>query len=99
MFERSLSSFSINDTDRSTHKQPVKVRHGTTGTSTRFKLYVNSEPGDNPAQSEVCGHIGGNGNQLCRKCDAGGTKEAKETDDVFHRLFEVNDLSFLFLHY
>ncbi|KDR66148.1 hypothetical protein GALMADRAFT_81147 [Galerina marginata CBS 339.88] len=72
----------------STHKQPVKVRHGTTGAPIRFKIYVNSEPGDNPAQSEGCGHIGGNGNHLCRKCDAGGTKEVKQSDDGYHQLFQ-----------
>ncbi|KAF8951656.1 hypothetical protein BDZ97DRAFT_1683873 [Flammula alnicola] len=73
----------------STHKKPVKVRHGTTGASIRFKIYVNSEPGDNPAQSEVSGHIGGNGNHLCRKCDAGGTKEVKQSDDGYHQLFKL----------
>ena len=75
--------------NRSTHKNPVKVRHGKSGTQIRFKLYVNCGPGDNPAQSEVCGHIGGNGNHLCRKCHAGGTREVKRSNDGFHGLFEV----------
>ncbi|KJA24844.1 hypothetical protein HYPSUDRAFT_135587 [Hypholoma sublateritium FD-334 SS-4] len=72
----------------STHKDPVKVRHGKSGTQIRFKLYVNCGPGDNPAQSDVCGHIGGNGNHLCRKCNAGGTREFKRSDDGYHSLFK-----------
>jgi len=55
----------------------------------RFKIYVNCEPGDNPAQSDVCGHIGGNENHPCRKCFVGGTQQVKETDVGFHSLFEV----------
>ena len=55
----------------------------------RFKIYVNCGPGDNPAQSEVCGHIGGNGNHPCRKCFVGGSQQVKETDNGFHSLFEV----------
>ncbi len=49
--------------------------------------------------SFTVGHIGGNGNQLCRKCHAGGTHEVKESDDGFHSLFEVgnNCVSFLVL--
>ncbi|KJA24001.1 hypothetical protein HYPSUDRAFT_1078326 [Hypholoma sublateritium FD-334 SS-4] len=79
---------SIKQVIESTHKNPVKVRHGKSGTQIRFKLYVNCGPGDNPAQSEVCGHIGGNGNHLCRKCHAGGTREVKRSNDGFHGLFE-----------
>ena len=75
--------------DRSTHKSPVKVRHGTSGAQVRFKIYVNCDPGDNPAQSDVCGHIGGNGNHPCRKCLIGGPQQVKETDIGFHSLFEV----------
>jgi hypothetical protein len=55
----------------------------------RFKIYINSAPGDNPAQSDVCGHIGGNGNHPCRKCFVGGSQKDKETDDGFHSHFEV----------
>ncbi|KAF8914285.1 hypothetical protein CPB84DRAFT_1811643 [Gymnopilus junonius] len=73
---------------KSTHMDPVKVRHGTSGVQVRVKIYVNSGPGDNPAQSEVCGHIGGNGNHPCRKCLVGGTQQAKETDAGFCGLFE-----------
>jgi hypothetical protein len=56
----------------------------------RLKIYVNCAPGDNPAQSEVCGHIGGNGNHLCRKCLVGGPQQIKETGIGFHSLFAVS---------
>ena len=84
---RSKINFNLNV--RSTHKKPVKVRHGTSGATMRFKIYVNCGPGDNPAQSEVCGHIGGKGNYPCRKCLVGGTQLHKQTDTGFHDLFEV----------
>ncbi|KAF8953953.1 hypothetical protein BDZ97DRAFT_1766967, partial [Flammula alnicola] len=73
----------------STHKKPMKVRYGTSGVQVRLKIYVNCGPGDNPAQSEVCGHIGGNGNHPCRKCLVGGPQQVKETDIGFHSLFEA----------
>ena len=77
----------------------MKVRHGTSGAQMRFKIHVNCGPGDNPAQSEVCGHIGGNGNQLCRKFHAGGTHEVKQSDEGFHSLFEVRSDCLLFLSF
>ncbi|KAF8809707.1 hypothetical protein BYT27DRAFT_7222301 [Phlegmacium glaucopus] len=73
----------------STHKKPVKVRHGTSGAQIWLKIYVNCGPGDNPAQSKVCGHIGGNGNHLCRKCLVGRPQQFKETDIGFHSLFQA----------
>ena len=79
------------------HKKPVKVRHGTSGMQVRFKLYVNSSPGDNPAQSEICGHIGVSGNRPCRKCLVGGMQQVKETNTVYHSLFEVGNQCFSFL--
>ena len=78
---------------RSTHKKPVKVRHGTSGVQIRFKIYANCGPGDNPAQSDVCSHIGGKGNHPCRKCLVGGPQKVKETDIGFHSLFEVSNKS------
>ncbi len=63
----------------------------------RFKIYVNCGPGDNPAQSELCGHIGGNGNHPCRKCLVGGTQQYKETDAGFHSMFEVCHQNFVLM--
>ncbi|KAF9526609.1 hypothetical protein CPB83DRAFT_937649 [Crepidotus variabilis] len=72
--------------------EPVKVCHPTTGKITRFRIFCNCEPGDNPAQSEVSGHIGGNGNLPCRKCGLGGSQKEKETDTVFEAFFHPGEL-------
>src|ERR1700722_9373279 len=74
---------------RSTHKEPLKARHRSMKRQIRLKIYVNCGPGDNLAQSEVCGHIGGNGNYPCRKCMVGGPQAYKESDIGYHSLFEV----------
>src|ERR1700678_1581261 len=42
---------------RKTHHDPIKTRSAVDGWETCLKLYCNCGPGDNPAQSEVCGHI------------------------------------------
>ncbi|KAI0368156.1 hypothetical protein BV20DRAFT_948572, partial [Pilatotrama ljubarskyi] len=70
-----------------THHSPVRTVDAVTGRSTRFRIFVHAEPSDNPMQSELSGHIGGNGNHFCRKCEAGGTTAFKSTDEGFHSLF------------
>ncbi|KAJ7798304.1 hypothetical protein B0H14DRAFT_2618003 [Mycena olivaceomarginata] len=69
-----------------THTKPIQVRDGT-GNTTRFCIYVNSDPSDNPMASEICAHIGGQGNYPCRKCRVGGTKRDKSSDEGYHALF------------
>ncbi|KAJ7730034.1 hypothetical protein B0H14DRAFT_2999260 [Mycena olivaceomarginata] len=70
-----------------THTDPVEVRDEVGNTSC-FCLYVNVGASDNPMQSEVACHIGGQGNYFCRKCNAGGTRQEKATDEGYHALFE-----------
>ncbi|PPR08199.1 hypothetical protein CVT24_001412 [Panaeolus cyanescens] len=73
----------------STHEEPVRFRDPITGDQARFKIFCLSEPGDNPAQSQASGHIGGKGNHPCRKCEIGGSQKDKETDEGFHALFSA----------
>ncbi|KAF7351786.1 hypothetical protein MSAN_01612000 [Mycena sanguinolenta] len=79
------------NTVEDTHSNHVRVQdeHGKT---TRFCIYCNCTPTDNPMQSEICGHIGGKGNKFCRKCHVGGTQEQKTSPDGCHALFEPGDL-------
>jgi hypothetical protein len=78
------------DQNRETHREPVKVRDASNGVQTRFKIYCNCAPGDNPSQSETSGHIGGKGNYPCRKCKVGGTQLVRETNAKFHESFSVS---------
>ncbi|KAJ7731957.1 hypothetical protein B0H14DRAFT_3616062 [Mycena olivaceomarginata] len=74
-----------------THSNPVRVQDEN-GQTTRFCIYCNCTPSDNPMQSEICGHIGGKGNKFCRKCHVGGTQEEKTTPTGYHALFEPGEL-------
>ncbi|XP_006456915.1 hypothetical protein AGABI2DRAFT_47559, partial [Agaricus bisporus var. bisporus H97] len=72
---------------RSTHDHPVKIKQRP-GRDIQIRLRPFCGPGDNPSQSEITGHIGGNGNHPCRKCHVGGTQKDKETLEGFRRFFE-----------
>ncbi|KAJ6548053.1 hypothetical protein B0H10DRAFT_1969390 [Mycena sp. CBHHK59/15] len=76
--------------NRDTHSNPVRVQDEN-GKTTRFCIYCNCTPSDNPMQSEICGHIGGKGNKFCRKCHVGGTQEEKTTPEGYHALFEPGE--------
>ncbi|KAJ6619148.1 hypothetical protein B0H10DRAFT_1744510, partial [Mycena sp. CBHHK59/15] len=73
-----------------THSNPIRVQDEN-GKTTRFCIYCNCTPSDNPMQSEICGHIGGKGNKFCRKCHVGGTQEEKTTPEGYHALFEPGE--------
>ncbi|EIN03386.1 hypothetical protein PUNSTDRAFT_37895, partial [Punctularia strigosozonata HHB-11173 SS5] len=72
----------------STHTEPVRVHDAKTGGHAKLRIFANSNPADNPMQSEMSSHIGGAGNCKCRKCKVGGTKREKEGLEVYHSLFE-----------
>ncbi|KAH6874840.1 hypothetical protein BKA70DRAFT_1449269 [Coprinopsis sp. MPI-PUGE-AT-0042] len=70
-----------------TNKKPVRVYDPQTSQFIRVKIRCNCGPGDNPAQSEVSGHIGNSGNLRCRKCYVGGTMKEKMTDAGYASMF------------
>ena len=76
--------------NKKTHCEPVKVWNVSNEIQTRFKIYCNCAPGDNPSQSETSGHIGGNGNHPYCKCKFGDTQKVRETDDGFHASFSIS---------
>ncbi|EIN07387.1 hypothetical protein PUNSTDRAFT_71288, partial [Punctularia strigosozonata HHB-11173 SS5] len=76
---------------RSTHMDPFCVHDARTQAPAKIRIFVNSDPADNPMQSEMSSHIGGGGNCKCRKCKAGGTKKSKEAPEVYHSLFEAGE--------
>ncbi|KAG1722856.1 hypothetical protein EDB19DRAFT_1898152 [Suillus lakei] len=49
--------------------------------------YVLFLAGDNPMQAEECSHAGLNCNYFCRTCEAGGTKEYKESEAGYNTIF------------
>lgn len=79
----------------STHKKPIRIVNAQ-GHGTRFLLQVHVGPSDNPAKSDVAGHIGSKGNHPCRKCDVGGNQESKETNEGFHAMFSVSFVLILY---
>lgn len=81
-------------TSRSTHDNPIRIRDPITGESARVRVYILDADGDNPMQSEMSGHIGGNGNYDCRRCKRGGTEAWKITDEGYASLYEVCRLLF-----
>ncbi|OBZ68616.1 hypothetical protein A0H81_11585 [Grifola frondosa] len=42
---------------------------------------------DNPQQSEICSHVGLNGNLWCRKCLLGGSELERATDETYEQHF------------
>ncbi|KAF9016214.1 hypothetical protein BDZ89DRAFT_1217262 [Hymenopellis radicata] len=75
-----------------THKDPVKVRDGESGTQIRFMLQKIVDSSDNPMQSEIAANIGSKGNYPCRKCEVGGTQAEKRENEGYHALFEAGTL-------
>ncbi len=77
---------------RETHTNPVVAYDCMTKEECCFRIFQNAAPADNPMQSELCSHIGAQGNKNCRRCKVGGNKEFRETAEGFHSLFSVRVL-------
>ena len=73
----------------STKSRPVRVYDPQSNQFIRIRLQCNCGPGDNPAQSEISGHIGSSGNFQCRKCMVGGTTKHKATNSGYSAMFIV----------
>jgi hypothetical protein len=70
---------------KSTETEPVKCFNAATKRTCRFIIRTPGLPADNPQQSEEASHMGGNANHPCRKCHWGGSKKAKETEEIYHQ--------------
>lgn len=70
-----------------THTNPLRVFDSATNRIVRVRLVLLVVVGDNPMASEIANHIGPHSNKFCRKCDAGGSMEAKSSDDGYASLF------------
>lgn len=57
-----------------------------------FRIISRIKPADNPQQSELCSHIGVNGNKFCRRCHIGGPNTYVESDEGYSGLYKVSYL-------
>ncbi|KLO09372.1 hypothetical protein SCHPADRAFT_893177 [Schizopora paradoxa] len=81
----------VKDMMCATHARPAEAFDCMSKSRCRFRIYQNSEPADNPMQSELCAHIGGQGSKNCRRCMVGGTTQYKESPEGYHSLFSPGD--------
>ncbi|KAF7316136.1 hypothetical protein MIND_00131700 [Mycena indigotica] len=70
-----------------THTKPIVVQDDA-GNTTKICVYCNAGPSDNPMQSEVSSHMGGQANYYCRKCKVGGPKAHKHSNVGYEELFK-----------
>jgi hypothetical protein len=87
---RSLVMLCVTNSSSSlTKTMPVRVFDVQTNRFVRIRLRCNYGPGDNPAQSEISGHIGGSGNFYCRKCMVGGKMKEKTTNEGYCAMLKM----------
>ncbi|KZS91320.1 hypothetical protein SISNIDRAFT_394712, partial [Sistotremastrum niveocremeum HHB9708] len=74
--------------NRSAQKKPWKIWDQRRHCHIYVIPWIIFASGDNPMQSELCSHIGMNGNKKCRMCHVGAPEKVLLTDDGFLSLFE-----------
>ncbi|KAJ7696836.1 hypothetical protein B0H17DRAFT_1158586 [Mycena rosella] len=73
-----------------THTEPVEVQDES-GSATRFCLYVNAGPSDNPMQSEISGQYWWQRELPLSQMRVGGTQAEKATNEGYHAIFEAGE--------
>ncbi|KAJ7191355.1 hypothetical protein GGX14DRAFT_407292 [Mycena pura] len=72
---------------------PIRVPDPTSSSGfSCYRLIVNADPSDNPMQAEICSCMGAAANLPCRKCQTGGNKEDKATNEGYHAMFSPGEL-------
>ncbi|KAJ7929864.1 hypothetical protein B0H13DRAFT_2310253 [Mycena leptocephala] len=73
---------------KETETDPIRAPDNTSSTgSSCYRIFVNTDPSDNPMQAEICSCMGAAANHPCRKCKVGGSQADKATNEGYHAMF------------
>lgn len=78
---------SISKMIEATQREPMITWDSLENRQVRLRFEVISIVSDNPMASEIIDHIGQKGNHFCRRCEVGGTLQARQSDEGYHKLF------------